>query len=375
LYIVEVGATTVQLGLIMALPSMVSLLTRVPVSALSKRLGKWRLILFSLTLSVATTAVFAFIYDPLWFFPIVPLAALSWPMLDLIAVTIVSDQSTPTTRGATIGIYFTSLGAAMLVGPLFSSLLALFMGLRQLFLISTVFPILSLVVFLLWIKPREMEESRTDNSAETEKGVGIWNSLTRVFKIRNVIALCCARATFALSMGVFSTIFPVYAQSELGFTPALISLLFSIRGFTNFLSRMPAARLSDKIGRRKPFVFAYGIIIIAFILLAYTENSIFLMMIMALYGVGWGMRVAPSTALLSESVKSEDRPVALATLMTMFDVGVTTGALLAGFTAAFLSPPTLMLICAPIMLSATMIFLLLSKEIVNERTSTITHTQ
>ena len=77
LYIVEVGATTAQLGLIMALPSMVSALTRVPISVLSIRLGKWRLMFFSLALSVATTAVFAFIYDPLWFFPIVSLAAFS----------------------------------------------------------------------------------------------------------------------------------------------------------------------------------------------------------------------------------------------------------------------------------------------------------
>lgn len=275
LYIVEVGATTAQLGLIMALPSMVSVLTRVPISVLSIRLGKWRLMLFSLTLSVATTAVFAFIYDPLWFFPIVSLAAFSWSVLSPIAIEIVSDQATSTTQGATMGIYFTSIGAALFGGPLLSSVLTLFVGLRQLFLISTFFPLISLLVFFVSIKPGDMKESKRGRSTETRNEGRVWDSLTRIFKIRNVIALCGARIAFALSMGVFSTIFPVYAESKLGFTPSLISIFFSIRGLTNVLIRMPAGRLSDKIGRRKPFIFAYIIAIIVFTLLAYTENSAF----------------------------------------------------------------------------------------------------
>jgi len=264
-----------------------------------------------------------------------------------------------------MGIYFTSIGAALFGGPLLSSVLTLFMGLRQLFLVSTFFPIISLLVFFVSIKPGDMKEEKRGNSTETRNEGRVWDSLTRIFKIRNVIALCGARIAFALSMGVFSTLFPVYAESKLGFTPSLISIFFSIRGLTNVLIRMPAGRLSDKIGRRKPFILAYSIAIIVFILLAYSENSAFLMMIMALYGVGWGMRVAPSTALLSESVEIEDRTVALATFMTMFDVGSTIGALLAGFTVTFLSTPTLMLLCVPIMFSALMAVLLLSKEVVN----------
>ncbi len=364
LYIVEVGANTVQLGLIMALPSMISLFTRVPISTLSNRIGKRRLMFFSLTLSVVTTAIFAFIYDPIWFFPIISLAAFSWSVFSPIAIEIVSIRSTPINRGATMGVYFTSIGAAMLAGPILSSLLTLKMGLRQLFLISTTFPVLSLVAFLLLIKPWEREENRKVDEKEVESGGGSRGSLARIFKIKNVIALCSARVAFSLSMGIFSTIFPVYAKDILGLTPSLISLLFSFRGLTNVLIRMPAGRLSDKIGRRKPFLLAYVIIIIVFILLTYTENFTYLMIVMALYGVGWGMRVAPSTALLSESVASEDRTLALATFMTMFDVGSTMGALLAGFTANFLSPPILMFLCVPIMFSALIIFLIISKEII-----------
>lgn len=74
------------------------------------------------------------------------------------------------------------------------------------------------------------------------------------------------------------------------------------------------------------------------------------------------MRVAPSIALLSESVTDKDRTLALTSFMTMFDIGSALGFLLAGFTATFLSPPTLMFACVPILFFALMIFLLFSKE-------------
>lgn len=362
LYVVQVGASPLELGFIMALPSLVSILTRVPSSALSNKLGRWRLMLFSVALSVVSTFLYAFINKPVWFYPIVSLAAFSWSAFSPIAIVIVSAQSTPTTRGAIMGMYFTAIGAAMLCGPLLCSLLAIFMGLRQLFLFSVAFPLLALVVFLLKSKMEDLDQNQAADETEAKVDEGSLSSIARIFRNRNVVGLCCARVAFSFSMGVFSTLFSVYAEGSLGFTPSLIALLFSFRGFTNVLVRMPAGRLSDRIGRMKPFSLAYGIVIVVFALLAFARNFTVLAIVMALYGVGWGMRVAPSTAMLSESVAPEDRPLALATFMTMFDVGATMGALTAGAAATMVSTPTLLLLCAPIMLPALALFLILSTE-------------
>ena len=67
-YIVEVGATPIQLGMIMALPAINRTITLIPASTLHKKLGKRNLILFSLILSMSSTIFFAFIYDPILFF-------------------------------------------------------------------------------------------------------------------------------------------------------------------------------------------------------------------------------------------------------------------------------------------------------------------
>ena len=123
--------------------------------------------------------------------------------------------------------------------------------------------------------------------------------------------------------------------------------------------RIPAGRLSDRIGRRKPFIIAYAIVIVAYLVLAYVEYYGLLVIAMALFGLGWGMRIAPSMALVSESARDEDRPLTLSLFMTMFDLGSMIGSFIVGVTSVFILPQTLLLICACIMAVALVMFILL----------------
>ncbi len=362
LYIVEVGADLIQLALIMALPSFVSLLTRVPASALSGRVGRWRMMVISLVISALTTVAFAFVRDPVWFYPVVAIAALSWAIFSPITVEFVSSRATAETRGSMMGFYFTSIAAPMFLGPFLSSFFTLYLDLRTLFLVSAVFPIVALGAFLLMVKPNDMAISGPRDEGEAERPA-FWRSIVRILRVRNFAVLCISRVSFAMSMGIFNTAYSVFAESTLGLTPSLISLLFTSRGVTNVLTRMPAGRLSDRIGRRKPFIAAYLLVIVSFVLLSYFRRFEILLVALALYGVGWGVRIAPSMALAIESVSEEDRPIALAVFMTMFDVGNIVGSLATGFTSSFLPTNVLMLICAPIMLVAVVIFTVFSKEV------------
>jgi MFS family permease len=362
LYIIEVGADLVQLALLMALPSFVSLLTRVPASALSGRLGRWRMMAISLVISTLTTVAFALVRDPVWFYPVIAIAALSWAIFSPITVEFVSSRATAETQGSMMGFYFTSIAAPMFLGPFLSSFLTLYLDLRTLFLVSAVFPTVALGAFILMVKPKDMIISRTGNQGEARRP-SFWKSIGRVFRVRNFAVLCLSRVSFAMSMGIFNTAYSVFAESALGFTPSLISLLFTSRGVTNVLTRMPAGRLSDRIGRRKPFIVAYLLVIVSFVLVSYLRRLEFLLVALAIYGIGWGMRIAPSMALAIESVSNEDRPIALAVFMTMFDVGNIVGSLATGFTSSFLPTNVLMLLCAPIMLVTLVIFTLVSKEV------------
>jgi MFS family permease len=189
LFIIEVGADPMQLGFIMALPSFVSLLTRVPASALSGRLGRWRMMVISLVISVLTTVAFAYVSDPLWFYPVVAIAALSWAIFSPITVEFVSNRATAETQGSMMGLYFTTIAAPMFLGPFLSSFLTLYMDLRTLFLVSAVFPVAALAAFLLMVKPRDMDISGSGDEGEAERPA-LWRSIGRIFRVRNFAVLC-----------------------------------------------------------------------------------------------------------------------------------------------------------------------------------------
>jgi len=336
--------------------------TRIPASALSDRLGRWRLSLFSIVLSLASSGLFAFVYNTLLFYPLVSISALSWAVFSPISLVIISDRSTQSTRGAVMGIYFSSIAAALLAGPLLCSFLTLFIGYRELFLLSTFFPAIALILFLLKTSRSEMEPDPKEAFPREERVVGTWKSIVGILRIRNVASMCFAQAAFALSFGVFSTLFSIYAERSLGFSASLIALLFSFRALTNLLIRLPAGRISDRIGRRRPVILSHAIIVAVFALMPFVRDLTAMALLIALYGIGWGMRVAPDSTLVSESVSSRDRTLALATLMTMFDLGFTMGSLLAGVTAAFLSIPDLFLLCAPLLLSGLLSLIFLTTE-------------
>ena len=365
LFITGVGSTTLELGLIMALQSIVSVIARLLASAYSETVGKWRLILASLLLSVGSTALFAFVYEPLWFFPAVALSALSWAIFSPISLVMVLEMSAATSRGAVMGLYFTAIGAALFVGPLVCSFLTLYIGFRELYLASTAFPLLALLLFIFRMSRAEVEGGRVPVDKPVDVKSSTWSSVKRIFRVKNVTAMFYAQVVFAISYGVYSTLFSIHAEGTLLMAPSVIALLFSLRAFTNLLIRFPGGRISDRIGRKKPVLVAHSIIVVVFTLLPFTRDLTLLVALVALYGVGWGLRVAPDSALVSESVNSVDRSIALAILMTMFDIGVALGSLMVGVLSSYLSISNLFLLCAPILLSGLVIQVYFIRETLN----------
>ena len=110
-----------------------------------------------------------------------------------------------------MGLFFTSIGAAMFVGPLISSVLTAVIGLRQLFLVATVIPVVTLLLFLVVIKPEQTGERQKRGYRRRREG-----SIRRIFKVKNFAALSVARIAYSLSIGIFSTVYPVYAAGSLG---------------------------------------------------------------------------------------------------------------------------------------------------------------
>jgi SET family sugar efflux transporter-like MFS transporter len=159
------------------------------------------------------------------------------------------------------------------------------------------------------------------------------SSLLMVIKSRIITSISIARVTFSAADGIFNTLFSIYAVKDLGVPLSMVGFMFTLRGLMNTLARIPAGRISDRVGRKIPLVASYISSIGAYTILSEGRDVNMLLLAMAIEGVAWGTRAVTEWALLGDVVK-ESSGVAVSYLSTMFEAGEGLGAIIAGAMAA-----------------------------------------
>lgn len=346
LHIVDLGFSYFDLGLLMAMPSFFSIFLRLPIGIVANKIGKNRIVLFALAIQSLSFLLLGFLSDLGSLFAVQVLQGIALAFFPPVITAIIYDLAIPTSRGRMFGVFFTSIGLAMISGPLLSSLLLQFLDFNSFFMLLGLFPAIAFVIYFIG--------SNRDQSPVEKYNRGI-SSIGRVLKIRSVLALCSCRVLLAITASIFAAVFSIYARDVLLITSYLVSVLFTIRGMINTLLRLPSGKISDRIGRKTPIILSYVILACVFYLFSETKNFITFMLIMALYGFAWGLRVAPETALISDLVNSEDVSVGIALLQTTFPLGATVGSFLAGWLAQIVSIPTILKMSSLIIVPAIII--------------------
>jgi predicted MFS family arabinose efflux permease len=331
----------------MAIPSIFAIFLRLPVGTAASRLGKKRIILFALAVQSLSFILLGFLFDLNSLFAVRILQGIAVSLFPPIITAAIYDLAIPANRGKMFGIFFTSIGLAMISGPLVSSILLQFLNFNTFFMVLSVFPALGFCVYLIG-------SSDSSQSSVERYGGGV-KSVWRVLKNRNVLALCSCRALFAITASMFATVFSIYAENVLLITASLVSALFMIRGIFNTIFRLPSGKISDRIGRKKPIILSYILLVGVFYLFSEIGSFIAFVLIMALYGFAWGLRVAPETALVSDLVDNEDVNVGIALLQTMFPIGSTIGSILAGWLALTVPIQTIFKLSSLIIIPAIVI--------------------
>lgn len=345
LYIDDLGFSYFDLGLLMAIPSIFSIFLKLPIGTVADRIGKNRVVLFALAVQSLSFLLLGMLSSISSLFVVGILQGIVVAFFLPVITATIYDLAIPTGKGTMFGVFFTSIGLAMISGPFLSSLFLQFLDFNSFFILLSLFPAIALLIYFIGM----------NKDGQVEKPKSGISSVWRVLKNKGVLALCSCRVLFAATVSIFATVFSVYARDTLLIAASLVSALFMIRGITNTLVRLPSGKISDRIGRKKPIMISNVLVVGVFYLFSETVSFVAFILIMALFGFAWGLRVAPETALLSDLVDSEDVNVGLALIQTMFPVGVTIGSLLAGWLAQSVSIQTIFKISSLIIIPAIVI--------------------
>ena len=145
---------------------------------------------------------------------------------------------------------------------------------------------------------------------------------------RNVVALGVVSLVADFSSEMIYPVFPGFVTKVLGASAAVLGLIEGSAEATASLTRYPFGRLSDRVGRRRPFVLGgYALAALGKLVLALAFVWPVALGGRVLDRVGKGMRTAPRDALLSAGVRDQDRGLAFGLHRTMDTAGAVLGPL------------------------------------------------
>ncbi len=302
LFASELGASTVQVGMINAGFMLAAALLAVPLGLVSDRLGRRRLVLAGMVASALTSLFLAAARSPvqvgaIYLFSGVGLACFSPAMMSY-----VGDVAPPQFLGRAYGWYTSALYLGMALGPGLGGAIGA-AGFRAAFLVSGAVVAAAIVVGI----PRMPAPPPVMRPASTN----LATDLGRVVANRAVLA-CWVTTFFATyAWGALFSFFPLYAR-DAGIPVAHTGFIFTSQAAASALVRIPIGHLADRTGRRDLYIvlgsLAFALCIAA---VGRFPSPAPLYLIFLLAGGSMGATFTAVGALLSESVDTTVRGLAM----------------------------------------------------------------
>ena len=357
LYIMEKGATTFELGIIISLLSFVAIAAKIPLGILAERVGRWSIIPVVAVGQTISLLLYSIAPNSTWFYPIRIFHALVLAAYAPTAIAITQDLAPRGKRGTAMGVFLTSVGVTSTFGPFLCTFFINFLAYEQLFQIVSVIPLIGLIPFLLIIR-----DKKPDGAYYKRTDLNIRESLSVITSSRNIQVLTYLRLVFSFTNAFLITFFAIHAEENLLISLSLIVLLFGIKGAANMLSRIPSGKLADKIGHKYPIAIAFTLLTIAFLTFSETSNIYLLGFAMIIYGAAHGMRAVAEWSMLGDYAPLEVGNVATAYLSTMFNVGAAFGAVVAGTLSIAIGIPSIFKLASIIVFSGVIMVTLIRSE-------------
>jgi len=231
-------------------------------------------------------------------------------------------------RGRAMGFYGMAIATATLLGYGGGGIIASRLGYEFVFYIGGALVVVAMG--LAGLMPREVGAG-VDRalSPDTLKKVtellmnknlrlSYWAVFAQYFAFGGIVALLPLHMA-TLGLGAF----------HVGMLLATFSLIF-------ILLQIPGGYLSDNIGRLRPATFGLLLAVVSVVSLPVAGTFALMVVIMALYGMGYGLLFPAISALLADFTTAEEYGRATGIFHALITVGVAVGAPLLGWLASFL---------------------------------------
>lgn len=236
----------------------------------------------------------------------------------------------------TLGVFYGSFNAGIIVGGVAGGLLAARFGLASPIAVYAV--VLFTAAAILFMRlPDSPGPARSSEAAEPRL------TFLQLMRRRSFIAVLAVNFAYLWFVAaIFDTLVPLFGKEQLGMSPAGVGAVFAVAIAAEFAVLYPAGALADRHGGKIVIVPALAALAASVVALGHTTAPITLAVCIGIVGVASGFAGVPPAAMLAEVVppSSSGRGVGafrfagdLAFVVGPVTVGASIGNF--GFTTAF----------------------------------------
>lgn len=306
IYLTELGASVVQVGLVFTLSSVVILILQIFGGWISDSIGRLRAIAIG---SVGGVIGFAFM-----------LLANSWETM-LIAISVsqipyalvgpsfgafIAENSTAGNRGRVYGITDTIYQITGVIGPPLGGYIAFFYGFKPMLFVAAIFYTIA-AGLRIWMattmrspegpSPQKLTVASFKSSLVFMIGMVLSGGIVTWIFITDGVSDIAFRLTEELE--------PLYLQQVAGIPIIQIGFLGSIFSLAMMATPIISGRISDKYGERVPISLGFLMIFFAYMVFLQVSDFIGFAVALAIFGVSVGLLSPAYQSLVSKVVPQE----------------------------------------------------------------------
>ena len=321
LYLEGLGASEMEIGLVLSLASILATAMMIPSGLLMNRIGKRRTLLVSVGLAVLPPLLISFLDDWRWVTPLYMIFSASFSFFIVSRMAMISESATPRNRATLFGVMNLAWPIGGLVAPTLSGFLVENFGWAPIFQVTTLIMAASLIPTLRLEEPAapiEVEQVNAKRPSILDKEYLPFMTLIFLFHF-----------LIGMMEGMIGTVLPLFLKNQIMISESLIGLFFTASSILILVLQIPSGRLADRYGRKR--VLVLSLLPIPLLLGAWLFVDDWLVLLV-LYAAASGLRSMTwpsSLALLADFIPSELMGSALGVRMMSMRLGSTVAPVLA----------------------------------------------
>ena len=248
LYILALGASKEELGILMMFGSAMMLIPQIPGGILADRFGRKKVILCGAMLRLLPPIIFIFATNWVLFFPgifINSIALMDNPAWNALLVESIPRES----RGTAYSTYRTLISISGIfttpLGGILMDSMGIILGTRLCLMFNEA--LLLIYALIIWRFIKETRNNKGEENAN-RRIVTVIRSLRNVPRKIGVVILALGLCSFA--SGLSMSYMVIYASEVIGLTKTEWGLLGTVVSLVATMLSAPAGLLTDRIGRR-----------------------------------------------------------------------------------------------------------------------------